>query len=90
MKQNGRISKYILKKAMEPYLPHDVIYRPKTGFGVPLRHWLSNILEPLVEDTLSEKSISKRGILNFNAVNLCITGPSWKDNASYTIFLLYA
>ncbi len=89
MKQNGRIGKYILKKAMEPYLPHDVIYRPKTGFGVPLRHWLSNILEPLVEDTLSEKSISKRGILNFNAVNLLRQQDrAGKIDASYTIFSL--
>ena len=27
-KQWGRTGKWVLKKAMEPYLPHDVIYRP--------------------------------------------------------------
>ena len=37
MKQRGQVGKWILKKAMEPYLPHDVIYRPKAGFGAPLR-----------------------------------------------------
>ena len=41
-KQHGKIGKWIFKQAMEPYLPKDIIYRPKTGFGVPLRYWLNN------------------------------------------------
>jgi len=40
MKQRGRIGTWVFKQAMEPYLPLDVIYRPKTGFGAPLRRWL--------------------------------------------------
>lgn len=34
-------SKYILKKALEPYLPHQILYRPKKGFGVPIGKWMS-------------------------------------------------
>ncbi len=37
-KQRGREGKWIFKKAMENMLPNDVIYRPKTGFGTPLRY----------------------------------------------------
>jgi asparagine synthase (glutamine-hydrolysing) len=37
MKQRGKVGKWVLKKAMENMLPHDIVYRPKTGFGVPLR-----------------------------------------------------
>jgi hypothetical protein len=33
--RNGQVSKYIFKKAAEPFLPHEVIYRPKMGFGCP-------------------------------------------------------
>lgn len=68
MKQKGGVSKWVLKKAMEGTLPHDVIYRPKSGFGVPLRVWLNNPLRPLVNDTLSESSISSRGLFDFQAV----------------------
>lgn len=67
-KQKGGLSKWVLKKAMEPILPHDVIYRPKSGFGVPLRVWLNNPLSPLVNDTLSEASLAKRGLFDFQAV----------------------
>nr|WP_311526682.1 asparagine synthase (glutamine-hydrolyzing) [uncultured Ralstonia sp.] len=67
-KQRGREGKWIFKKAMERMLPHDVIYRPKTGFGVPLRAWLRGRLRPLVDDALSAASISKRGIFDAKAV----------------------
>jgi asparagine synthase (glutamine-hydrolysing) len=32
--------KYIVKKAIEGLVPHDVIYRKKMGFPTPLRQWL--------------------------------------------------
>ena len=36
--RNGR-TKYILKKALEPVLPADVLHRRKKGFGVPVGAW---------------------------------------------------
>ncbi len=36
--RNGQ-TKYILKKALEPYLPNNILYRPKKGFGVPIGKW---------------------------------------------------
>jgi len=40
LKMRGNTTKYLLKKVAERYLPHDVIYRPKTGFGAPVRQWV--------------------------------------------------
>ncbi|MBF0504274.1 MAG: asparagine synthase (glutamine-hydrolyzing) [Candidatus Omnitrophica bacterium] len=39
--KNGE-KKYIFKKMLEPYLPHEVLYRKKEGFGAPLNDWLDN------------------------------------------------
>jgi asparagine synthase (glutamine-hydrolysing) len=36
--RNGR-TKYILKKALEPVLPREILYRAKKGFGVPIGRW---------------------------------------------------
>ena len=36
--RNGT-TKYILKKALEGVLPHDILYRPKKGFGPPIGAW---------------------------------------------------
>jgi len=35
--------KYILKKVAEKYLPHDIIYRKKMGFPVPLTNWFKDL-----------------------------------------------
>lgn len=59
--KDGKISKYIFKKAVEPYLPHDVIHRKKMGFGVPIDHWFRNELKDMVYDTLLSQRASQRG-----------------------------
>jgi asparagine synthase (glutamine-hydrolysing) len=49
MKIRGNTGKYILKKAVEGLLPHDIIYRKKMGFPTPLRSWLqTQRAEPLL------------------------------------------
>jgi len=71
-KQRGPTTKWVFRKAMEGILPRDIIYRPKSGFGVPLRQWMSNALQPLVDDVLSERSVSARGIFSPGAVRRLI------------------
>ena len=39
--RNGQ-TKYILKKALEPLLPREVLYRRKQGFGVPIGAWFKD------------------------------------------------
>ncbi len=51
-KLRGGEGKWLLKKAMEPYLPNDVLYRPKMGFAVPLARWFRGPLRARVRDAL--------------------------------------
>lgn len=89
LKQRGRVGKAIFKRAMEPLLPHDVIYRPKVGFGAPLRHWLRHELRARVDDTLGEESVRKRGFFDPQAVRRLIElDRSGRIAAGYTIFAL--
>jgi asparagine synthase (glutamine-hydrolysing) len=68
-RQHGAQSKWILKKAMEGTLPNDVIYRPKTGFGVPLRAWMRGPLKTMMYDLLSTDTLRKRGLFDPTAVS---------------------
>ncbi|MFP4075043.1 MAG: XrtA/PEP-CTERM system amidotransferase [Halochromatium sp.] len=48
--------KYLLKKAMEPYLPNEILYRRKKGFSVPVAEWFRGPLrERLREQVLGER-----------------------------------
>lgn len=88
-KQRGRIGKWVLKKAMEPYLPHNVIYRPKTGFGAPLRRWIKNDLRGMVDDLLSESSVKNRGLFDYkNVAKMIAENDSGERDSAYTIFSL--
>jgi asparagine synthase (glutamine-hydrolysing) len=53
---------------MEPWLPRDVVYWPKTGFGVPLRKWSHSELRDVMEDTLSASRLKSRGLYDPSAV----------------------
>jgi asparagine synthase (glutamine-hydrolysing) len=88
-KQRGSVGKAIFKRAMEPYLPREVIYRPKTGFGVPLRRWLRDELRPMVEDTLSETALRRRGLFDPAAVRRLIDlDRTGRVDGAYTVFAL--
>ena len=80
--KDGKISKYIFKKAVEPYLPHDVIYRKKMGFGVPIDHWFRNELRDMVYDTLLSQRAIGRGYFNRGYVESLLRqhqkGESWQ------------
>jgi asparagine synthase (glutamine-hydrolysing) len=46
--RNGE-TKYLLKKALEQVLPHNILYRPKKGFGVPIGSWFKRGLLEISE-----------------------------------------
>src|SRR5690606_2792565 len=45
--------KYGLKKALEPHLPQDVLYRQKMGFAVPLAEWFRGPLRQRLQEKLT-------------------------------------
>jgi asparagine synthase (glutamine-hydrolysing) len=52
LKVRRSTTKYVLKKALEPVLPHSTLYRPKHGFTVPLDAWFRGRLSRFVADVL--------------------------------------
>jgi asparagine synthase (glutamine-hydrolysing) len=58
---------------MEGILPNDVIYRPKMGFGVPLRAWLRGPLKNMLHDLLSTDTLLKRGLFDPKAMSQLVS-----------------
>jgi asparagine synthase (glutamine-hydrolysing) len=87
LKQRGRHGKWILKRAMEPFLPREVIERSKAGFGAPLRRWIRGELRELVADVLSPARLRERGLFDPGAVRrLLEQNQRGEIDAAYPIF----
>ncbi|XHS77526.1 XrtA/PEP-CTERM system amidotransferase [Burkholderiaceae bacterium UC74_6] len=61
IKLRGNESKFLLKKAMEPHLPSDIMYRPKMGFSVPLSRWFRGPLRQRVRSALLQGPLVETG-----------------------------
>src|SRR5215470_11317209 len=64
LKVRGQGGKHLLKKAMEPHLPHELMYRPKMGFAVPLAQWFRGPLRKRVRESLLGDRLASTGFFN--------------------------
>jgi len=64
LKLRGREGKYLFKRALEPYLPREILYRPKMGFSVPLDSWFRGPLRQRVKDAVLGPVLLDSGYFN--------------------------
>jgi asparagine synthase (glutamine-hydrolysing) len=64
IKLRNREGKYLLKKALAPYLPHEILYRPKMGFAVPLARWVRGPLRQPLRDAVLGPVLADTGWFN--------------------------
>jgi asparagine synthase (glutamine-hydrolysing) len=72
LKLQRKEGKIILKHIMEKYLPHDILYRPKQGFNLPIDRWFRKELYGYLNETLSDEALRRHGFFNPAAVRKLI------------------
>ncbi|MFO1529153.1 MAG: asparagine synthase-related protein [Kiritimatiellia bacterium] len=65
--------KYIFKRALEGVLPHEVLHRPKMGFGIPVDEWLRYDLKEFARDAILKDHPVKRGMFRMDRWKNCWT-----------------
>ncbi len=68
----GRERKAILKEASLPWLPKEIVYRPKGLFSAPLRAWIRRDLQEMVEEYVGLGHMVGSGMLDKSAVRTMI------------------
>jgi asparagine synthase (glutamine-hydrolysing) len=68
MKVRGLSKKRLLRKAVEPLLPREILEGEKRGFSPPMGMWLRNELEPLARDALSPDTLRRQGFFRADPV----------------------
>lgn len=68
LKLSSGEGKYIFKKALQPYLPQEILYRNKMGFSVPLATWFRGPLRKRLQQSLLGPTLSSCGLFNMSFV----------------------
>ncbi|TMD94912.1 MAG: asparagine synthase (glutamine-hydrolyzing) [Chloroflexi bacterium] len=59
MHLDGGVRKRVLRHAIRPLVPAEILTRPKEGFSMPMKHWLRGELQPMMRDLLTSSSASE-------------------------------
>ena len=68
LKIKGTSGKHILKRALEKVLPADLLYRPKRGFGAPIREWFRGASGETLSGLIMNSSIRKRELFDYEFI----------------------
>jgi len=64
LKVRGFAKKRLLRRALAPLLPREILRGPKQGFSIPLAAWLRGPLEPFAREVLSPATLARQGCLD--------------------------
>jgi asparagine synthase (glutamine-hydrolysing) len=89
LKIRGTQTKYILKKAMAPLLPPEIINRGKEGFSIPIKNWLRQELRPMMLEVLAPAQIRRDGFFDAEYVQKLVTAHlQGAENHSHRLWAL--
>lgn len=64
----GHEGKYAFKKALEPYVDHSILYRPKMGFSIPIAQWFRGPLKESLSTTILSDNMLDSGFFSVQAL----------------------
>jgi len=80
--------KYIFKKAFMNFIPNEILYRPKMGFGVPINTWFRNDLESFTKQTLLSKKATSRSLFKKKEISRLLSEHARGMDHQYRIWAL--
>jgi asparagine synthase (glutamine-hydrolysing) len=72
LKVRGFAKKRLLRQALAPLLPREIVRGRKQGFSIPIAAWLRGPLEPFAREVLAPSAVARQGLLDPAAVTLIL------------------
>lgn len=92
LKLKGDETKYIFKKAIAGFVPREILYREKQGFGMPIGDWINSQLKERITSDLSDRCSLERGYFDPRYINLLLDEHSRSrrdhSHALWTLWML--
>lgn len=73
LKLDGSEHKAVLKKSLEPLVPHELLYRAKQGFTMPMAAWLRGPLLPMIQRAMRSPVLLDAGYFKPEALENMVT-----------------
>jgi len=90
MKLKKRRIKYVTRRLAERYLPRELVYRRKQGFGFPLALWLRGRLRPLLERAIEQSRLAEAGVFRAEEMtHLAQEHWSGENDHNYRLWMLF-
>jgi asparagine synthase (glutamine-hydrolysing) len=64
--------KFLFKKALQPYVPDEILYRPKMGFSMPVAKWLRGPLKQRLEAAVLGPAMAESGCFDMDFLRLML------------------
>jgi asparagine synthase (glutamine-hydrolysing) len=90
LKLKKRRLKYVSRRLAERYLPRDLVYRRKQGFGFPLALWLRGRLRPLLQRAFDESRLVEAGVFRADEM-MRLAHEHWSgaNDHNYRLWMLF-
>lgn len=89
MKMKGRTLKYMLRKVASRYLPRELVYRPKQGFGFPLGLWMRTELKTFLTNLFQQSRFVELGVFQHQYIQKLLSEHfSGKVDHNYRLWIL--
>jgi asparagine synthase (glutamine-hydrolysing) len=88
MKVREGTTKWLLRRALRPWLPDSILERPKQGFSVPLGEWLRDQAPQLAGDLLLDPQALERGLFREKVVREMVAAPAEHPYRLWTLMQL--
>jgi len=90
MKLKKRRVKYVTRRLAERYLPHQLVYRRKQGFGFPLAFWLRGRLRPLLKRAIEESRLAEAAVFRTDEM-MRLAQEHWSgaNDHNYRLWMLF-
>ncbi len=79
LKLRGTESKYILKRALEPRVPRENLYRSKTGFATPLRDFFRGSGAQIARDAILSPEMTDSGLFDLEVLKSLLSSHERKS-----------
>lgn len=88
LKLRGMTGKLILRRAIAPWLPQEILARPKQGFQIPMANWLRDRFGDFARETWNDSGFAEAGYVDRAAVERLFR--EHKEGAADHSRMLYA